>query len=484
MHQIARRAILQSALFALVATIAVLAGPSVAAAANPPNSYSIVLSPSTVQGGTTATVTAKITNESRLPLLSAAALVWPAPLQVLSASLPKPWPQPSISTCRVGAVMKPCVRVHLLALLSGQSLTVTMSVMSPPSCSSVIGTWTGAVHLLDDFSGPPITIPGYQTLDTATSKLTTQVNDSCHLAFATEPNNVIVGQHITNSSYDQTGGPVTVDILDLNNTLVTTSTASVAAALATNPGSANLGGTTTQTAVGGIATFSDLTVDKSGTGDTLSASSATMVSGTSTPFTAEGAGASCASGSCTTSVSTPNGSDAGVTATGGSTGTLVESVNQPGEPSLSCTGYTSIDPNTYDFFTTTAGFGKFVTLTLANITGLPLDTGDDDKVADFDGDYDDILPSQQICFQASVPFTAVSPPFTAGTPDGTQGPAVQSTIGGMTVYTGLLPDCSSVDASQDPCHQRNLDGITTGEAGDTIILHASIPAAGGDPRMN
>ena len=46
----------------------------------------------------------------------------------------------------------------------------------------------------------------------------------------------------------------------------------VTLAMANNPGGATLGGTLTETATNGVATFSDLTLDKAGTGYTLQAS--------------------------------------------------------------------------------------------------------------------------------------------------------------------------------------------------------------------
>ena len=51
-----------------------------------------------------------------------------------------------------------------------------------------------------------------------------------------------------------------------------------------SPGGATLGGTTTITAVGGLATFSDLTIDIAGTGFSLAASAPGLTGATSAPF--------------------------------------------------------------------------------------------------------------------------------------------------------------------------------------------------------
>jgi parallel beta-helix repeat protein len=59
----------------------------------------------------------------------------------------------------------------------------------------------------------------------------------------------------------------------------------VALAFGANPGAATLGGTTTVNAVAGVATFTNVSVSKAGTGDTLVASSTDLTSATSNAFT-------------------------------------------------------------------------------------------------------------------------------------------------------------------------------------------------------
>src|SRR5207237_769267 len=51
-----------------------------------------------------------------------------------------------------------------------------------------------------------------------------------------------------------------------------------------NPGGGTLSGTTTVAAVAGVASFSDLSIDKTGTGYTLTAASAPLTGATSTAF--------------------------------------------------------------------------------------------------------------------------------------------------------------------------------------------------------
>jgi hypothetical protein len=84
------------------------------------------------------------------------------------------------------------------------------------------------------------------------------------------------------------GTPLTpateVWILDQFDNLVTSSTATVAIALGDNPTGATLGGTTSVAAVGGVARFESVTIDKAGEGYTLVATAEGLGSVTSVQF--------------------------------------------------------------------------------------------------------------------------------------------------------------------------------------------------------
>src|SRR5207245_8863379 len=67
------------------------------------------------------------------------------------------------------------------------------------------------------------------------------------------------------------------------NTLTSWS-ASMAVAIGTNPGGATLSGTTTVSAVSGVATFSSFSLNNVGTGYTLQATSTGLTSATSSTF--------------------------------------------------------------------------------------------------------------------------------------------------------------------------------------------------------
>src|SRR5205807_215292 len=96
------------------------------------------------------------------------------------------------------------------------------------------------------------------------------------LAFGTEPGTTVANRQITPA--------VKVRALDAFGNVATGFTGAVAVALGSNPGSATLSGTTPVAAVGGVATFVDLSLNKTGTGYTLTASASGFTPGTSTAF--------------------------------------------------------------------------------------------------------------------------------------------------------------------------------------------------------
>src|SRR5207253_913498 len=95
------------------------------------------------------------------------------------------------------------------------------------------------------------------------------------LTFGVQPSDATAGVAISPA--------VTVRIEDVFGNL-TASTANVVMAIGTNPGGGTLSGTLTVAAVGGVATFSDLSINKSGTGYTLAATTAGLTGATSSAF--------------------------------------------------------------------------------------------------------------------------------------------------------------------------------------------------------
>src|SRR5207344_1208629 len=99
---------------------------------------------------------------------------------------------------------------------------------------------------------------------------------AAQLAFSVQPTNVAAGAAIAPA--------VQVTIQDAQGNTVTTATNSIAMAIGTNPGGGTLGGTTSVAAVAGVASFSTLSINKTGTGYTLGASATGLTGATSSAF--------------------------------------------------------------------------------------------------------------------------------------------------------------------------------------------------------
>jgi hypothetical protein len=95
------------------------------------------------------------------------------------------------------------------------------------------------------------------------------------LVFTTQPGNVAAG----------TGISATVEARNNSGVVQTCFTSNVTISFGANPGGGTLGGTTTRAAVGGVASFTGLTVTKASAAYTLAAASSGLPAATSTGFT-------------------------------------------------------------------------------------------------------------------------------------------------------------------------------------------------------
>jgi hypothetical protein len=96
------------------------------------------------------------------------------------------------------------------------------------------------------------------------------------LAFTVQPTSTPSGASVAPA--------LQVAVQDHNGMTLTSSSASITIAIGTNPGGGTLSGTFTAAAVNGIATFANLSIDRVGTGYTLTASSAAMTAARSSAF--------------------------------------------------------------------------------------------------------------------------------------------------------------------------------------------------------
>ena len=199
--------------------------------------------------------------------------------------------QPSATSA--GAVIAPAVTVavedannQVVTTGAASTTTVGLAIGTNPSSGSLSGTVSvAAVGGVATFSNLSINNAGVgYTLAASSSGLTgatsaafTIVGPATHLVFGTQPSNVAANSVIS--------PPVTVKVEDVNGQIVSTSTATIAIAIGTNPGLGSLSGTLSVAAVNGVATFNNLSINNAGVGYTLAASSSGLTGATSNPFT-------------------------------------------------------------------------------------------------------------------------------------------------------------------------------------------------------
>ncbi len=494
------RSVNRTCWFVVLSVLASLAIAAPASAATTSKPYSLTITAGTPAGtptiptydsaagevasGQTVGITATFKNETSTQQMGSVNLFWPSVFNVVSA-------QSTVGTATIdratsgkqtcsylGSSRGPCVQLRGLSLAPGKSVAVAMAVTTP-ACQGGNGfTWIAEAKQANDYSGSP---GNDMTYDTANSQPDTMLDGACQLSWSTDPNNAQTNAVITSKSYDPSGAAPAVTVEDQSGNPVDTSTAPVTVALANNLfATLNPPGSLTQPADGatGTAAFAptgaDLSIGEAATGYELGATSGTLTGATSSSFNVTDQVLECTAGesssACNVADGTTkqNGNSADVAATPNATGLLLESVNASNGNQLKCTGYTSADPNTYQFESTDlngnpiSGWSKVVTLTIRPLKKIS-------------GNANQILKNQQICFGAPEDFTTASGTLApAGMlPDGTAG------------YIGLLPNCGG--GVTGPCHNRKSDTTSTDTLspnGFDLVLVADIPATfAGDPHM-
>ncbi|HEY3319548.1 MAG TPA: PKD domain-containing protein [Planctomycetota bacterium] len=191
-----------------------------------------------------------------------------------------------------GNAISPAVRVQVQDfqgnLVNNASGSVTLGIGTNPSGGTLSGTMTAnAINGEAIFNNVSINKvgTGYTLVahtngltDGTSSAFNILVGPAARLGFTVQPVNTPVGSPIAPA--------VAVAVQDASGNTVPSATNSITVALGNNPSGATLLGTTTHTASSGVATFSDLSINKVGTGYTLSASAAGLTTGTSDAFNA------------------------------------------------------------------------------------------------------------------------------------------------------------------------------------------------------
>jgi alpha-tubulin suppressor-like RCC1 family protein len=193
------------------------------------------------------------------------------------------------SSAAVGAAIGPAIKVSVqdsvgnVVTTATNSITLTLS--NNPGSGALGGTLTvAAVAGVATFSNVTVSASGsgYALLASSGTLIEVISNGfdafsvAAKLAFVTQPSNVTTSAIMTPA--------VRVAVQDASGATVTTATNIVTLSISTNPGGAILGGTVSAAAVAGIATFSNLTLNQSGTGYILAAAASGLTTGNSGTF--------------------------------------------------------------------------------------------------------------------------------------------------------------------------------------------------------
>ena len=199
--------------------------------------------------------------------------------------------QPSGGTGGVAWTTQPKVAIQdaLGNTVTTSTASVTLAITSGTGTSGAVLTCTtnpkAAVSGVATFAGCKIDKAGTgYTLTATAAGLTSAVSNAFDVAlgpaakvvYTQQPTAVVAGSLISPA--------VVVTVQDAGGNTVTSSSATVTIAIGTNPGGGTLSGTVSVAASGGVATFADLSINKTGTGYTLVASSSGLTSATSSTF--------------------------------------------------------------------------------------------------------------------------------------------------------------------------------------------------------
>jgi hypothetical protein len=422
------------------------AGSQSSCASSAGKCFAVTVSPSTPPAGGTVSFTFTVTNEASTQQVGSFRITAPVNFVITDASVPSPATASHTSSSALFANM---------SVSPATSITGTVTAVLP--CSGGSYQWGMEVKQSNDFSG----LPGndFQLDPASAGNLSGTLSGSCSLAFTSDgqPNGTAVSPAMIHSGFGSSGGPVKVAVLDASGQTIAnpaaTGPVAVTVAIGSNPGSGNLLGTTTVQASGGVASFSDLSIDHSGSGYTLTATTTSPGIAASAPsdhFTIFGSLKTCSGAGPGCSASLSSTSTTGTVTASSFTSTNPLLGAGIGGAGYGCSTYQSFsEPFSFDVFSTTGVADPSAQFSgLLDISRSTVQASGRSKAA-----------SWQLCYASTEPFTAQL---------GTAGTAV---IGGVTFNTGLLPDCSSTQGA--PCVQARAKG----NGGDILVTFL----ASGDP---
>ncbi len=189
-----------------------------------------------------------------------------------------------------GAAITPGVQVairdSLGTTVAGATPLVTVALGTNPGGGTLAGTVgksaIGGIATFSDLSvdkaasGYTLTASAAGLAGATTVGFDITPGAASQLAFSVSPGTATAGSPIT--------PPVQVTVQDAFGNTVGTAPVVVTIGIGTNPGGGTIAGTITRTTVNGIATFTDVSIDKAGTGYTLTAAAPGLAGASSAPF--------------------------------------------------------------------------------------------------------------------------------------------------------------------------------------------------------
>lgn len=201
---------------------------------------------------------------------------------------------------------------------TGFSGNVTVSLSANPVGGTLMGTTTEAalsgvatfadLHIDKSGSGYTFQATAGALSTTASPPVTISPAQPVDLVFTGQPSPAVAGSSIAPA--------VLVVVADQFGNTVPSFADSIGVAIGTNPGGGTLSGTKRALAVNGVASFADLSIDRAGSGYTLTATTASLPTDTSTAFAVGPAPPSA-------TISTVVASPATITSSGGSSSATI-----------------------------------------------------------------------------------------------------------------------------------------------------------------
>jgi hypothetical protein len=433
-----------------LAAIAVIAAAVVAwlvadAPADPKKPYTVVVESPQPAGATDSAYTVTLTNKAKTQKLGSANLTVPAALTIVG--------EPSTTrgtVSREGNLLK----LRDLELRNNESVTVTLGLQMP--CAPGDYAWDVVAKQANDFHGSG------NNFGPVSGTLSTRVEGGgCRLRFVAQPADAERNTQIRAEAF-RPASPrlVSVEVVDGSGKRVTSFTGTIELRLVQSGPGTLTPNPASSTAVAGLATFSNLSINRSGQ---YNLRATTPVRGfapaVSEEFKIIDVVEPCTASSCTATLAGTN-TTSTVTGTGGSgTGFVLLSLNLGRRPV--CAGYTPPTSDYYEFETTVPR-DKTVTAKFSKVAmqafGKP-------------------VWKLQICFAAPIAFPARKGPAQPFDYDG-------DPSNGAEGFVGLLPDCKY--KPKTPCilkRQGSHDHHRGGSGGGAIVKFL-VPAAWGDPRYN